>query len=69
MGHLYSIFIIINIKEKGRDPSEDRCRREGNIKVYLKEIGFGPMANCFEHVDKSSGSIKVGEFLEKLSTC
>ena len=64
-------------KPKGRRPLErPRHKWEDNVKMHLQEVGWGPMdwidlaqdRTC-ECSDEPSGSIKRGEFLEKLSIC
>ena len=57
-----------------------RCRWDDNIKMDLRELGWGhglnrcgsglgQMAGCCEYGNESSGSMKCGEFLDELRTC
>jgi hypothetical protein len=62
-------------RPEGRRPlGRPRCRWEDNIKMDLREIGFGDVdslgsgqghvvGSC-EHGNEPSGSIKCGEFLD-----
>jgi len=36
---------------------------------YLKSLGFGPLADSYEHGNEPSGAIKGGEFVDWLSDC
>jgi hypothetical protein len=72
MGEVRGAYNILVGRPEGRRPL-GRTRRtwEDNIKMDLREIGFGDMdwihgqvAGCCEHGDEPSVSIKCGEFLD-----
>jgi hypothetical protein len=68
--------ILVGRPEGRRPLGRPRRRWEDNIKMYLKEIGFGgcgldsfglgqrQVAGSYEHGDEPSGFIKCGEFLD-----
>jgi hypothetical protein len=73
MGEVRGAYNILVGRPEGRRPLErPRCRWEDNIKMDLREIGFGEVdwihwaqvAGSCEHGDEPSGSIKCGEFLD-----
>jgi hypothetical protein len=63
-------------RPEGRPLGRPRCRWEDNIKMDLREIGFGDVdwihwaqdrdrvASSCEHGNEPSGSIKYGKFLD-----
>jgi hypothetical protein len=70
--------ILVWRPEGRRQLGRPRRRWEDNIKMDLREIGFGDMdwihlaqdrqvAGSCEHGNEPSGSIKCGEFLDYLS--
>jgi hypothetical protein len=67
MGEVRGAYNILVGRPEGRRPlGRPRRRWEDNIKIDLKEIGFGDadVAGSCEHSNKPSGSIKCGEFLD-----
>jgi hypothetical protein len=76
MGERRGAYRALVGKPEGRRPLErPRRRREDNIKMDLREVGWGhgldqsgsgqgQMAGCCVYGDEPSGSIKCGEFLE-----
>jgi hypothetical protein len=74
MGEVRGAYNILVGRPEGRRPlGGPRRRWDDNIKMDLREIGFGDVdwihlaqdrASYCEHGDKPSGSIKCGEFLD-----
>jgi hypothetical protein len=76
MGEVRGAYNILVGRPEGRRPlGRPRRRWKDNIKMNLREIGFGDvdwiylaqdrdMAGSCEHGNEPSGSIKCGEFLD-----
>jgi hypothetical protein len=76
MGEVRSAYNILVGRPEGRRPLGRPGRRWENIKMDLREIGFGDVdwihwaqdrgqvAGSCEHGNEPSGSIKCGEFLD-----
>jgi hypothetical protein len=73
MGEVRGAYNILVGRPEGRRPlGKPRHRWEDNIKMNLREIGFGDVdwihwgqvAGSCEHGNEPSGSIKRGEFLD-----
>jgi hypothetical protein len=79
MGEVRGAYNILVGRPEGRRPlGRPRRRWEDNIKIDLREIGFGDVdwihwaqdrqvAGSCEHGNEPSGSIKCGKFLDQLS--
>jgi hypothetical protein len=76
MGEVRGAYSILVERPEGRRPlGRPRRRWEDNIKMDLREIGFGDvdwihwaqdreLADSCEHGNEPSGSIKFGKFLD-----
>ena len=79
MGERRGVYRVLVGKPEGMRPlGRPRRRWEDNIKMDLQEVGCGgidwidlarDLAGCFEYGNELSGSIKCGEFLDKLKAC
>jgi hypothetical protein len=73
MGEVRGAYKILVGRPEGRRPlGRPRRRWEDNVKMDLREIGFGDVDwihldqdrdSCCEHGDEPSGSINAGYFL------